>query len=215
MCHLPAGRFRYKFGARASDFVDTLLSQRRRTFGQLTCDPFGTPLAIGVLALVARCDECVDGTGHELTVDFGMRYVTEDVLQEQPHKVLQVRRLRDPWRLWPTPGSGLLRRDVQRLTARVAELRIRLAGSEGEPSVPLSHERAIELGQSLLRPWNAELLSFAALGVADVPLMTSKVLLTSTDTRARLMYAHEALVPLAKELEAKAALRSAAISLTS
>jgi hypothetical protein len=136
-----------------------------------------------------------------------MRFVPEETVQASPHKVMRVRTLNDPWRLWPAPGSGALKRDVQRLTLRVAELRLRLA-SDGQ-TVPLSHARAIELGRSLLRPWNAELLSFAALGVADVPLMLSKSLLVTTDTRERLMLAFEALEPLANELEAKAALSAA------
>lgn len=207
LCHLPGGRFTYKFGVRADAFVDTLNAQRRRQFGQLTCDPFGAALAVGVLARVSNCDKCSDGTGHLLTVDFGTRFVPEEIVQQSPHKVMRVRTLNDPWRLWPAPGSGALKRDVQRLTVRVAELQLRLA-ADGQ-TVPLGHARAIELGRSLLRPWNAELLSFAALGVADVPLMLSKSLLVTTDTRERLMLALEALEPLAKELEAKAALSAA------
>jgi hypothetical protein len=207
LCHLPAGRFTYKFGSRAGDFVDTLNAQRRRQFGQLTCDPFGAALTVGVLARVVNTETCSDGTGQMLTVDFGMRFLPEELVQESPHKVMLVRRLNDPWKLWPAPGSGELKRDVQRLTLRVAELKLRLA-AEGQ-TVPLGNARAIELGRSLLRPWNAELLSFAALGVADVPLMLSKSLLVTTDTRERLMLALEALEPLAKELEAKVALQVA------
>ncbi|KAG8466139.1 hypothetical protein KFE25_001895 [Diacronema lutheri] len=211
LCHLPGGRFRYKFGQRASDFVDTITreSERRRCgFGQLTCDAFGTPLAVGVFARVARCDACADGTGSMVTVDFGGRFVPEDAVQVEPHKVMRARALRDVWRLRPGTGGSALRADVRALVARIAELRLRLAAA-GTSTVPLCHERALELDQQLAQPWSAELLSFVALGVADVPLMTSKALLVTRDTRERLLYAHEALVPLAKELEAKAAIQAA------
>ncbi|KAJ1625056.1 hypothetical protein T492DRAFT_1042709 [Pavlovales sp. CCMP2436] len=211
LCHLPAGRYRYKFGERADAFVDAFSSQRDGCFGQLTCDAWGTPLAVGVLARVAASEPCADiSPGRMVTLDFGTRFVPDEVIQESPHKVLRGRPLHDPWRLIPMPGSDELRRDVQRLTVRVAELRQRLAGDGS--AVPLNNARAVELGRQLLRPWDAELLSFAALGLSDVPLLAAKGLLVSIDTRARLIYAHEALDPLAKELEAKAVLQSLFLS---
>lgn len=209
LCHLPAGRFRYKFGERASAFVETIAAESergRRGFGQLTCDPFGTPLAVGVLARVSSLEACADRTGSMVTVDFGGRFVPEETVQLDPHKVMRVRTLRDKWTLRPTAGPDL-RSDVQRLVLRVAELRLRLAGANA--TRPLCLERALELGERLGRPWGAERLSFAALGVADVPLMATKALLTTRDTRERLLFAHEALEPLAKELEAKAAIQGA------
>jgi hypothetical protein len=209
LCHLPAGRFRYKFGERASAFVETIAAESergRRGFGQLTCDPFGTPLAVGVLARVSNLEVCADGTGKMVTVDFGGRFVPEETIQTDPHKVIRIRTLRDRWTLLPTTGSNL-RSDVQRLVLRVAELRLRLA--DADATVPLCHERALELGKRLSRPWGAERLSFAALAVADVPLMATKALLTTRDTRERLLFAHEALEPMARELDAKAAIQAA------
>lgn len=213
LCHLPAGRFRYKFGARAGDFVETLVGQSvrwRGGFGQLTCDPFGTPLPVGVLARVVHREVCADGTGSLVTVDLSGRFVPEEAVQLEPHKVMRARRLRDRWTLVPTVGAGL-RAEVQELVLRVAELRLRLASADAS-TVPLCHERALELRSALARPWSSERLSFAALGVADVPLMASKALLTTRDTRERLLYAHEALGPLARELEAKAAILRATTS---
>lgn len=210
LCHLPCGRFNYKFGATADAFVAAILERKGR-FGQLTTDPFGSALPVGLLARISSHEPCSDGTGGRLvTADFGLRFVPLETVQSAPHKVMRIRPYRDPWRLWPQPGSGRLRKDVLQLSLRVAELQHRLADAAGEP-VPLSHGRLLELGPRMQRPNNAELLSFAALSVAGVPFMMCKALLVSTDTRERLMFAHEALEPLAKELEAKAALQAAAV----